>query len=372
MTINTYVFDNFPKRNLGEHLNYEYRVNHFSKPDRLIDFLREYWRADHVFVRCPELFDWQHRDPISGTYNFATAHDLEDKDRLVAILGYIPFSQFDSQLKNDEYAVAIWKVVEDIKGGGVGLELFRALLRLRVPYLAYALGVNPRVMPIYERKLHFSSGRMSHFVIFNPQMRPESRRISLTPPGFSPSPLRQNGKSKLREVNFEEAELNRIGSYSRLLAERQPRKSLQYYLNRYGRHPFYRYRAFIISSSGEDVGLVIMRQLEREGQKILRIVDYLGEEPTFCNIAPCFQQLIIDENCEYLDVYLFGFDCAHLEEAGFVNREKIEGLVVPNYFEPFIKENIEIDLTYKVAAPNKLVFFRGDSDQDRPSAVAKL
>ena len=48
----------------------------------------------------------------------------------------------------------------------------------------------------------------------------------------------------------------------------------------------------------------------------------------------------------------------------------MEGLVIPNYFEPFEQKNIDIKFAYKTAQSLPPVrLFKADGDQDRPSEL---
>ena len=48
-----------------------------------------------------------------------------------------------------------------------------------------------------------------------------------------------------------------------------------------------------------------------------------------------------------------------------LNQEEI---IVPNYFEPFEKKNVKLEIAYKSKSDN-YVAFKGDSDQDRPNVL---
>ena len=52
----------------------------------------------------------------------------------------------------------------------------------------------------------------------------------------------------------------------------------------------------------------------------------------------------------------------------FVRNEN-DGVVIPNYFEPFAKSNVEIDYMISTAAGRPFRIVKGDSDQDRPNIV---
>ena len=47
----------------------------------------------------------------------------------------------------------------------------------------------------------------------------------------------------------------------------------------------------------------------------------------------------------------------------------MSNVIVPKYFEPFEKKNINLDFAYKVNSKSLYFIFKGDSDQDRPSYI---
>jgi len=51
-----------------------------------------------------------------------------------------------------------------------------------------------------------------------------------------------------------------------------------------------------------------------------------------------------------------------------LNRKKIKNLIIPNYFEPFKRINIDLNYAYKDLKKDSPVrLFKADGDQDRPN-----
>ena len=53
--------------------------------------------------------------------------------------------------------------------------------------------------------------------------------------------------------------------------------------------------------------------------------------------------------------------------AGFKLLEDLTEVIIPNYFEPVINENIDILFAYKKKENIKFNIYKGDGDQDRPN-----
>ena len=59
-----------------------------------------------------------------------------------------------------------------------------------------------------------------------------------------------------------------------------------------------------------------------------------------------------------------------LSNAGFLNRQKFDGLVIPDYFEPLQRNNVELRFAYKnFRSETPIRLFKADGDQDRPSII---
>ena len=67
---------------------------------------------------------------------------------------------------------------------------------------------------------------------------------------------------------------------------------------------------------------------------------------------------------EFVDVYSFGIPVEIYEQGGFVRCGADSENIIPNYFHPFVQENITLKMVDPMLAGLRM--FRGDGDQDRP------
>ena len=75
-----------------------------------------------------------------------------------------------------------------------------------------------------------------------------------------------------------------------------------------------------------------------------------------------------DKIVEYIDFYYHGIPDRYLIKTGFKIRKNNSKIVIPNYFEPFLRENIEINYAVKKTSYlYKQFLFKGDCDQERPN-----
>ena len=61
-----------------------------------------------------------------------------------------------------------------------------------------------------------------------------------------------------------------------------------------------------------------------------------------------------------------------LHKVGFNLREVNDKIIIPNFFEPFKKQNFNMAYGYLLSKnykKKKIKFFKGDSDMDRPNSL---
>ena len=120
----------------------------------------------------------------------------------------------------------------------------------------------------------------------------------------------------------------------------------------------------------ELLGLFVSRIISIKGKNVIRIIDYFGSNESLEKSYVLFIYLFKKYNAEYIDMYSFGIPSKSLEFAGLINIGNQKGLIIPNYFEPFVKKNINLTFAYKAEKPHpKIRLFKGDGDQDRPSQI---
>ena len=116
--------------------------------------------------------------------------------------------------------------------------------------------------------------------------------------------------------------------------------------------------------------LCILRKISFNNSNVLRFVDYIGSNENFIHLNNFLMFLITKCNAEYLDFYSYGIPEKNILKAGFINRYRTAGLIVPNYFEPFEMKNVDLNFAFKFSNKyTKVRLFKADSDQDRPNKI---
>jgi hypothetical protein len=284
-------------------------------------------------------------------------------DLIVGAQGVIPQSQFDSRLPRTHIFLTLWKALED-RAPGVGLRLYKGIIKEYAPDFAASIGVHPRLVPFHKWQ-GFRVGTMDHHVALSPHKKrfriaevPEDLKTRHRKAG-PPVSFRKLNKEKMQDLDSE-----------RLFLHQWPLKSNTYIVNRYMNHPVYRYDVYAVSKDGYLIAICVIRPVSKDGSVALRFVDFAGPNEAFGLLGGFVSGLLKTHDAEYMDIYSHGVPSAALQKAGFVDRRKVDDLIVPNYFEPFERRNIDLIFACKTSQEKPAVrLFKADSDQDRPNQI---
>lgn len=311
-------------------------------------FINDVWRQGHILSGSKELLDFQYLQ--DDHYNFFVA---EDNHKIIGILGFIPVNLFDGSLSGKDYWLALWKTDDKYASPGLGISLLRALYKTFMPDSVGVSGINSEVRKLYEI-MGFHTGKMTHYYIANPKY--EKFYIA---ENMEVKPEFETGNSCFREITD-------ITDITDLPVGYYPHKSKEYIVNRYYRHPFYKYLFWAAYNNEKLAAVFVMRLQKTKESQCLRIVDITGNYREICMKRQGFLSIIDLFNAEYMDCLNFGIAESIFFDWGFSKKEG--NTIIPNFFEPFLKENSDIQFAYKTNYP-EYVFFKGDGDQDRPNIL---
>lgn len=326
--------------------------------DDLTAFIRDYWNPDHILVKSRAFLDWQHRDEANARYNFLLA--MDSNVGIAGILGFIPTSRYDASFAGQDETIWLttWKVRSDF-AHGLGLMLLRGMMMRTAPARIGTVGLNPATRQIYEA-LGFRTGKLTRHFLLNPAIT--APKLADVPAGFERNPSMASGGIACFAPLTERELLSAASGLD--FGEATPRRSLAYIRNRYLQHPFYSYQAHLAARDGK-AALLISRLCEHDGASALRLVDILATPDLLAACGEAFASLLTDSGAEYLDFYCCGHANA-LRRAGLRDLAECPGLVLPGYFEPFERTNVELNYSL-LDADGDIVLCKGDADQDRPS-----
>lgn len=328
---------------------------------KLVSFLDNYWKKNHSLVKSRTLLYFQHYNAEKQCFNFIVGENNKTKE-YDALIGYIPTSQYDNTLsEKGDYWGAIWKIRDDIENEEINIVAFylwKQLFKLPHFHSYAAIGISDIAKKIYKAS-RIPVATMCQYYIANNQI--EEFHVAKNPLVHKEEGIGNNWKivtmSSLPEMNIPEY------AYT-------PMKSRMYFINRYEHHPIYKYVFWSIFDENEKIkNIWTIRRIVVDGISIYRIVDVLGKLEVLPDLSTQIQEKLQEEHCEYIDLMNFGISNDVFEKIGFnVVDCDSKDVIIPNYFEPFVKENIKIEIAYKSKYSN-YVAFKADSDQDRPNIL---
>lgn len=327
------------------------RISTLSDIPKVQTFIDKKWRAGHILSHDIILLKWQHLDIVNNHLNYIIAESEED-ELVIAIFGFIPTSQFDKNLADQkDFWLAIWKIDTDIAPPGIGMLLYNFFVDTYRPNSIGAIGINDKIAKLYKF-LGFKPGMFNHYYYINPQ----KATFNIAQVEY----IVKTENNSISTQTIEELEdVNDIPTNSN-----RPLKSIEYLKNRYLLHPYYNYRFFAIKNKLSCLAIFIIRKINIEGSSCLRIIDIFGNIDQIGNLTNHFNILLQKENAEYIDCLNGGIPEQYFYNIGFSKRD--DKIIIPNYFEPFEKRNIDIKFAYK-SNYEPYIIFKGDSDQDRPN-----
>ncbi|TKX34101.1 hypothetical protein [Campylobacter taeniopygiae] len=331
--------------------DYEIRLCREDEYDKLVCFIKENWNENHIFVKSKTMLDFQHLDKKNKIYNFVIAYNRLTKE-FDAILGFIPLKHYDNKLDSKDYWITMWKAKPSLKNG-IGLGLFNFFLVNQNPETFSGIGLSKIATKIWKA-LGYYLCELRHFYIPNDKLN--SFNIAI----FSHL-NRNNFVGKKTNYILKAMDQNMLINFCNF-QNQNPKKSIDFIVNRYIKHPFYDYKLYGFYDGSFCAGMFVCRVIKIANSQCIRIVDWLGEFVQ--DSYNLFQELLEENKAEYIDLLCYMNNYEKIIKMGFIS--KVDNDIIPNYFEPFEKSNITL-----MAFTNNLdyVMFKGDSDQDRPNIL---
>jgi len=333
--------------------------------DDLRVFFNDYWMKDHIIFIDREFLEWQYHNERYDNYNFIIARENATGE-IIGQAGFIPNYIFDYSIDGDEKFIwfSTWRLRTDkLQSGSLGIELLTAIPIIESTNNTGVPGIFESVAPLYKA-MKYDTGCLDHFFVINEDMR--GFNIADIPEGYSPI-ARGIGASSMLEVIKQDC-FEQV--FSEVMGKDRisfPKKTKEYFINRYYNHPIYKYEALLVRTGGEPVAVLMFRTAKHDGATALRIVDGFGDYDSIGNIYEGLQKLLSNRGSEYIDIYCKGVSTDILINAGFTAHTISDDIVIPNFFEPFVRENKNIYFAFYNKDKRPYTVFKADGDQDRPN-----
>lgn len=315
----------------------------------IMKFMDENWKPGNILAKNRDFFEWQF---VDGDKLNMFLGEEDGSGKIYGIMGAIVYNG----TSNPDVSGCTWQVIKS-SNPMLGLDLSDFMYReLNVRY-CFAAGLSKKAVRLNEL-LGCTITEMDHYYRLADRLdyriaRVVNKEIPDTgETGYSLEPI--SSAEEMKEIIPEEA-----------LAEQILSKDYAYIEKRYFRHPVYHYDIWkIVDDKGSSHSVLITRDEVMGDRRVCEIIDHYGRREDLGRIAPALDRLMEIEGYEFVDVYSFGIPVEIYEQGGFVRCDTSGGNIIPNYFHPFVQENISLKMVQPMIGG--VVFFRGDGDQDRP------
>jgi len=324
------------------------RAEYDDIPD-IMQFMDEHWKPGNVLAKNREFFEWQFGD--GDRLNMFIGVDEED-GTIYGMVGAVVYNKS----ANPDISSCTWQVIKS-SNPILGLDLSEYMCgELNVRY-SFGAGLSEKSVKI-NKLLGYRIIEMDHYYRLADRGDYKIAKVA-----DKVIPFTEWTGYSLEQI-YSVEEMKKIIS-EEMLADCILSKEYSYIEKRYFRHPIYHYDIWkIVDAEGESQSVLITRDEVMQDRTICKIVDHYGKMEDLGKIAGALDQLMKERGYEFVDVYSYGIPVEIYEQGGFVCCSEESSNIIPNYFHPFVQENIALKMVDPMMAGVKL--FRGDGDQDRP------
>ena len=343
---------------------YDFMLCPTERVEDVVRFIDAYWKKGHAFVKSRKLLDWQHYNPAKDCYNISIAVHRPTGE-IHAMVGVTCTSHFDDAISFPVRWGSMLKIRPDVPEPGLGMMVEWYKNEIMPACAEVGFGESPIAIRL-AKKTGAHTGVADQYYILNPRKKTfviadHVREENLHSPEATRSGKRFSPLSEAALESLEGPAADSIPAF----------KSKRYYGNRFLRHPIYRYHAMqILSPEGDCLGVFFYRICEAEGARCIRIVDYFGVPDALAGCLDCFHNLLEEQDAEYADFLCVGMSESEMAKGGFLERHEQKDVVIPNYFEPFLRENVDVTYSH-MGRHDACRIYKGDSDQDRPNVITE-
>jgi len=326
---------------------------------QLQKFIDKHWQKNHIFAIDEKVFNWQYKR--NGIYNFFIA---KKGNNLIGVQGLIPLNHFDKNLKTKQIFLTFWRVIEG-KHVGIGFKLQKKIYKKYKPEFIGVVGAHKKVHSFFKWQ-GFTVKKMNHHVVISKNAK-EFKIAKVN----KFKVLYKKYIKNLSLVNINSKNIKSLLN-NKFYNVQKPLKTNNYIINRYLKHPFYKYLVFLIMNKKKPKALMIIRPVKIDKSLVLRFVDFIGTSESFLYTYHASNLLLDRYKAEYVDIYSYGIPKKIFKKAGYTDRYVEKDMIIPSNFEPFERKNVDIFCAFKTNFSNKEIkLFKGDGDGDRPNALAE-
>jgi hypothetical protein len=324
-------------------------VRHLLKKEigKFQNLVKFSYKKNHVLATSKKL--------INFYYNFYDSQKLYliglfDKKQLMSVIGLMPYKNWDKKLK-DTYHIAFWVKKNKLINS---LSLLKFIFNKKNPKFLATSGINTKT----SGKVFECFGKIkifNNYFIKNDQLKSKISKY-----------LKNKLNNFYKKKKLEMICMPRVSTLPTYF--HQPKKSLEYFTNKYFKNPFYSYFTMQFFNKKKLTFFFICRiiKVKKFNVKIIRIIDFYGTIKKNYTIYNLVQEYLKKNKYEYIDFPSIGID-KELVNIGFT---KNKNNFLPDFFEPYLNKKINRNYCIlKNSYKGKIVMVKGDGDGDRPNLL---
>ena len=306
------------------------QVATINDTEEIMFYIDKFWKKKHILSQNISFF-------LNEFQNNNNLNIIIAKNNTGTIVGMFGFLFYNSS-ETPDVAGSIWHVNPEHKELFLGIKLRNFMVKNITHRFFAAPGAGLQTRKIYTQ-LKMNWHKMDHFYIINDKLNeytigaiPNDKRevFSINNNSDKIKITRTNIISDISEFNF--------SKYSKYM----PIKDLKYIEKKFYNNPIHKYDIYIVKIDNEIINIFICRAFSCDSSSAYRLVDFYGDENYMNTITQFLYQQLIENNYEYVDFISSGFNIQNILASGF-RRLDFEGdIIIPNYTNPLVKENIPI------------------------------
>ncbi len=316
---------------------------------RIMDFIAKEWDFDHILGHDRGLFEWQYVD--GHEVHFIIAEDC-DTGKMYGMMGYNLLNHSEHPDVSTGMKLALKNPDYELLG-----EELSICLRKEIPF---RISVSPGVRERYAKALRLLNEQTIDEMKQYIRIHPSKEQFTIAKVN---SMFREKAKGSKSLLPVHERDVLRKGIKDSVLRRNMPYQDVDFLEHRFLDHPMFTYKVWQIHPT-EEGAFLFGREVEHEGAKVLRLIDFVGEDRELKGIDAALDQLMMENDYEYIDFFCYGIDKEIMEQAGFFEHKWESGNIFPDFFEPFLQENGKI--FFYVEDKSNLHVYKAFGDQDRP------
>ena len=328
--------------------------------EKLLEHLRTNWTNNHILLKNKKIFNWMYK--FKNSINFLTVFE---KRKIISSIGLL-FNSYNSlkkknifYLDNQVIWLTMWSSSKNSKNSGLNLIYFLIKKTINKSIIG-TVGCSLHAYKIYKA-LGFKCGYLKHYFFF----KKKKKVFNLIKVNFK----RKNNinfKKNKNKLIFSGLKKSFFLIHDLKKFQNLYKKNFRYFLKKYEKNKFYKYKFIFLKENNKVNGFFVTREIKYLNSKCLRLIEYFGNFEKSFDLKNEFQRICDNSNFEFIDFYNYGIKKNILLSSGFLLNNFSNKLIIPNYFSPFVMKNIKLRFAYY--PPNKkMLFFKGDCDQDRPN-----